>query len=95
MPPPLLVPASRPHATGPEQFSAGSRHRGTAGCATAKRPTQACGHPCHDGLVRVGHDQTLTISRCRKQYVCQGRTPSLSGRLPYRLGLLSQTNLTC
>ena len=37
-------------------------------------------------------------SNCRMKYVYQGRRPSFSGEygwLPYRLGLLTQTNSTC
>jgi hypothetical protein len=50
----------------------------------------------HGELVRAGNDQTLTINPCRLQYVYQGMDPSQSGlpysQLPWRMGLLTQTN---
>jgi len=52
----------------------------------------------HGEMVRDGVDQTLTINPCRLQYVYQGMDPGASGeyiRLPWRMGLLSQTNSTC
>ena len=52
----------------------------------------------HGELVRAGNDQTLPISPCRLQYVYQGRDPASGGdygRLPYRMGLLTQTNSPC
>ena len=52
----------------------------------------------HGEMIRAGTDQTLTISPCQMRYLYQGLDPSASGpynTLPWRLGLLSQTNSTC
>jgi endo-1,4-beta-xylanase len=49
-------------------------------------------------MIRAGFDQTLTVSPCHLQYLQQGEDPSASGpynSLPWRLGLLTQTNSTC
>jgi hypothetical protein len=52
----------------------------------------------HGEMIRDSNDQTLTINPCRLRYLYQGMDPSASGpysTLPWRLGLLTQTNSTC
>jgi endo-1,4-beta-xylanase len=49
-------------------------------------------------MIRGGIDQTLTINPCRLQYLYQDMNPNASDPyplLPWRLGLLTQTNSTC
>lgn len=49
-------------------------------------------------MIRAGYDQTLTVDPCRMRYLYQGHDPAATGSynsLPWRLGLLTQTNSTC
>jgi len=52
----------------------------------------------HGEMIRAGVDQTLTVNQCRLQYLYQGMDPAATGpysTLPWRLGLLTQTNSSC
>ncbi|MEV1170669.1 non-reducing end alpha-L-arabinofuranosidase family hydrolase [Nonomuraea sp. NPDC049784] len=52
----------------------------------------------HGEMIRNGIDQTLTINPCHIQYLYQGKDPAATdpyNLLPWRLGLLAQTNSTC
>jgi hypothetical protein len=49
-------------------------------------------------MIRAGYDQTLTISPCKIQYLYQGDAPgsySNYNAIPWRLGMVTQTNSTC
>ncbi|WP_260478710.1 non-reducing end alpha-L-arabinofuranosidase family hydrolase [Kibdelosporangium aridum] len=52
----------------------------------------------HGEMIRSGTDQIMEISPCDLRYVYQGLNPNAGGeynRLPWRLGLLTQTNSAC
>ncbi|KAF8154964.1 glycosyl hydrolase family 62 protein [Crassisporium funariophilum] len=52
----------------------------------------------HGEMIRSGYDQTLAVSPCNIRYLYQGLDPNASGSynsLPWRLGLITQTNTAC
>jgi len=52
----------------------------------------------HGEMLRSGTDQTMVVSPCHIRYLYQGKDPSATDSyslLPWRLGLLTQTNSTC
>lgn len=63
------------------------------------QPQRQVDTPCrHGGRTLAGNDQILTIDPCLLRYVYQGmdlRAGNNYLRLPWRMGLLTQTNPTC
>ena len=52
----------------------------------------------HGELIRAGNDQTVPLNPCRLQFLYQGQDPAAGGdyiRLPWRMGLLTQSNSAC
>jgi endo-1,4-beta-xylanase len=52
----------------------------------------------HGEMIRTGVDQAMTIDPCQLRYLYQGVDPAAGGeysQLPWRLGLLTQTNSSC
>ncbi len=52
----------------------------------------------HGEVIRTETDQTLTIDPCDLRFLYQGLSPSAGGSyngLPWRLGLITQTNSAC
>jgi endo-1,4-beta-xylanase len=52
----------------------------------------------HGEMLRTGYDQNVEISACNMRFLYQGLAPGASGSygsLPYRLGVLTQTNSPC
>ena len=52
----------------------------------------------HGEMIRAGFNQHLVINPCHLQFLYQGEDPAATGdysQLPWRLGLLTQTNSAC
>ncbi|WP_369820818.1 non-reducing end alpha-L-arabinofuranosidase family hydrolase [Rhizobacter sp. Root16D2] len=52
----------------------------------------------HGEILRTGYDQNVEISACNMRFLYQGLTPGAKDsyeKLPYRLGVLTQTNSPC
>jgi hypothetical protein len=52
----------------------------------------------HGELIRAGNDQTVPLNPCQIQFLYQGMDPNAGGdyiRLPWRMGLLTQSNSGC
>lgn len=48
----------------------------------------------HGEMIRAGYDQTPTVNPCKLQYLHPNATGDYNS-LPWRLGLLTQTNSAC
>jgi endo-1,4-beta-xylanase len=52
----------------------------------------------HGEILRTGYDQNVEVSACNMRFLYQGLTPGAKDsyeKLPYRLGVLTQTNSPC
>ncbi|MBT9527697.1 MAG: RICIN domain-containing protein [Rhizobacter sp.] len=85
--------------SGPWATLAATESNSFAGDANVSFPTGKWSQGIsHGEILRTGHDQNLEISACNMRLLYQGLAPGASGsydRLPYRLGLLTQTNSPC
>jgi hypothetical protein len=80
------------HATESNPFARSTNVTFPAGTAAWTRDFS------HGELLRATNDQTLTIDTCRLQFLYQGMDPGAGGeysQLPWRMGLLTQTNPAC
>jgi hypothetical protein len=88
-----------PSLSGPWTTLAATESNPFAGNANVSFPTGKWSQGIsHGEILRTGHDQNLEISACNMRVLYQGLTPGATGsydRLPYRLGLLTQTNSPC
>ncbi|MER6378747.1 non-reducing end alpha-L-arabinofuranosidase family hydrolase [Streptomyces sp. NPDC001250] len=93
------VPSPRPSLTGGWTPLADTWDEPFAGRSNVTFPGGAWTEDIsHGEMVRAGNDQTLPIDPCHMQYVYQGVDPNAGGdynSLPWRMGLLTQTNSTC
>jgi endo-1,4-beta-xylanase len=88
-----------PSLSGPWTTLAATESNPFAGDANVSFPTGKWSQGIsHGEILRTGFDQNLEISACNMRFLYQGLAPGASGsydRLPYRLGLLTQTNSPC
>lgn len=88
-----------PAITGPWTTLAGTQAAPFAGANNVTFDTTAWSQDIsHGEMIRNGADQTLTIDPCNLRYLYQGKDPAANDSyslLPWRLGLLTQTNSTC
>ncbi|GAA2153962.1 hypothetical protein GCM10010403_17170 [Glycomyces rutgersensis] len=84
---------------GPWSALAASESNPFAGKANVSFPSGSWTNDVsHGEMVRTVVDQSLTVPSCDMRYLYQGRDPNSGGDyngLPWRLGLLTQTNATC